>query len=572
MLCLLALPIAAPRAATIHVPTDHGSVLTALFFATAGDTVLVAPGTYAEGTLSPADGVVLRGGGAGPEDVVVDGQGATQLMSLWGQGESTRVENLTLRGGAGDYGGGIVAVGSQARFEDCVIEYCQATEGGGLWTRGNASALRFERCVFRDNVAESYGGAVYQEEDGLTRFVDCEFLGNRSEQAGGGLYVHGGTSRLEGCTLAANWAEQNGGAIRVYPARVEVDDCVFESNASGSYGGCLSASSSELICVNSSIAGSRAVSSSAAFDLHGPAGTGWELRDCEFVDNEVSASALIGEVVDLFLYDDGLLLENLSFRDNGSRCISATAQPGDGPLTLQGCLFAGTGGDDGVLGFNLDAILMGCTLVGNSTYGDWPLITELAGHHLEIRETIIADNGPASLVGISPPGTLDVSCTDIHGNDAGDWTGDLAPFAGVAGNLSLAPLFCDAPAGDFTLHAGSPCLPENNDCGVRMGAFGQGCDLTAVGESPAAARRVLEIHPNPCNPRATLRFATATEGPVSLDVYDLAGRRVSLLLRGDLVAGEHVVQWDGAGQPSGFYFAVLRAEGKETAEKLVLLK
>jgi hypothetical protein len=33
---------------------------------------------------------------------------------------------------------------------------------------------------------------------------------------------------------------------------------------------------------------------------------------------------------------------------------------------------------------------------------------------------------------------------------------------------------------DFTLAENSPCLPENNSCGVRIGAFGQGCDPIAL--------------------------------------------------------------------------------------------
>ena len=34
--------------------------------------------------------------------------------------------------------------------------------------------------------------------------------------------------------------------------------------------------------------------------------------------------------------------------------------------------------------------------------------------------------------------------------------------------------------GLFSLAADSPCLPQNNDWGVQMGAFGQGCGPVAI--------------------------------------------------------------------------------------------
>jgi hypothetical protein len=42
-------------------------------------------------------------------------------------------------------------------------------------------------------------------------------------------------------------------------------------------------------------------------------------------------------------------------------------------------------------------------------------------------------------------------------------------------NLNQNPLFCDAAAGDYSLAANSPCLPENNQWGVLVGALGEGC-------------------------------------------------------------------------------------------------
>jgi hypothetical protein len=74
-------------------------------------------------------------------------------------------------------------------------------------------------------------------------------------------------------------------------------------------------------------------------------------------------------------------------------------------------------------------------------------------------------------------------CTNVFGNEFGDWVDCLAGFDGVNGNFSADPFFCDPDNGDFTLSAQSPCLPGNHpdgvDCGL-IGAFGQGCGPVSV--------------------------------------------------------------------------------------------
>jgi hypothetical protein len=72
-----------------------------------------------------------------------------------------------------------------------------------------------------------------------------------------------------------------------------------------------------------------------------------------------------------------------------------------------------------------------------------------------------------------------LSCNDSWGNDS-NWTGIPDP-TGTDGNISSAPLFCDAPGNDFTVAPNSPLLPLNNECGVRIGAFGVGvCGAVSV--------------------------------------------------------------------------------------------
>ena len=87
----------------------------------------------------------------------------------------------------------------------------------------------------------------------------------------------------------------------------------------------------------------------------------------------------------------------------------------------------------------------------------------------------------------------------------------------------------------------------------------------------------LGNHPNPFNPATVIRFDLARAATVSLGVYDVTGRRVADLVRGDLAAGPHTVAWQGrdaAGRvlPSGVYVYRLTADGEVRSGKMLLTK
>jgi len=83
--------------------------------------------------------------------------------------------------------------------------------------------------------------------------------------------------------------------------------------------------------------------------------------------------------------------------------------------------------------------------------------------------------------------------------------------------------------------------------------------------------------PNPFNPKTTIAFNLTAPGDVTLEVYDVAGRRVVTLLDRHMDAGAHVAQWDGKTSDgeraaSGVYFYKLAAGDERTSRKMVLLK
>jgi hypothetical protein len=95
--------------------------------------------------------------------------------------------------------------------------------------------------------------------------------------------------------------------------------------------------------------------------------------------------------------------------------------------------------------------------------------------------------------------------------------------------------------------------------------------VVAAREQPAAFL-LGEAHPNPFNPSTTLSFTMSETGPATLEVFDLAGRRVATLWDGLAERGTHTVTFDAGALPSGLYFYRLSAPQGTQTRKMILGK
>jgi hypothetical protein len=99
---------------------------------------------------------------------------------------------------------------------------------------------------------------------------------------------------------------------------------------------------------------------------------------------------------------------------------------------------------------------------------------------------------------------------------------------------------------------------------------------TGVG-TPTPLASLGQNYPNPFNPSTTIPFSLERSAHVVLEIYDVTGARVAVLVDEVRPAGDHEARWNGrsAGSrpsPSGVYFARLRAGDFVEYRKLVLLK
>ncbi len=259
-------------------------------------------------------------------------------------------------------------------------------------------------------------------------------------------------------------------------------------------------------------------------------------------------------------------------------------------LELEDCLFVGNTAP--VSGAAVNASLLSrthmshCTVVesqgGSAALGVW------ASELMEIHNTIIASGDGAAWIG-DGRNLLNVSCTDIQGNADGDWTGSLAGLVGVAGNFSEDPLFCGAsnPGNPWTLNEGSPCSGlENPECG-QIGAFAVGCsngsgsepveDQDLVSNGLPTRTQLNGNHPNPFNPMTTISLDIRRPQNVTVEIFDLAGRRVRELYSGELEAGSHDLVWNGHDRQdlpvaAGVYFCRLQSEEVIDIQRMLLVK
>lgn len=84
--------------------------------------------------------------------------------------------------------------------------------------------------------------------------------------------------------------------------------------------------------------------------------------------------------------------------------------------------------------------------------------------------------------------------------------------------------------------------------------------------------RLGKNYPNPFNPQTQIPWELSHSGPVNLSVYDVVGRRVSVLIEADMPAGRHVTPFDASALPSGLYIYRLQTRSQDFSRSMMLVK
>lgn len=259
-------------AMVLRVPAEYATIQAGVDAAAPGDTVLVAPGTYADHEVRPVEGgvarscVFLKGG------VALRSEGGSSVTTIhlpddtiqpqiiygeWLLTDATLVDGFTLSAVPTGYSGVRVIGSGRVTFRDCEFRDLEGfvTNAGLNVNNGDVDVLgcRFIRCrtvlpagagIYHDDgrlvVRDSYfeaceGRAILALEDDTGSDVVIEgstFLNCRGGSGGAvaiGAHV---SAAVRSCTFIGN-VGNSGGAISLQDVYVaEVHDCLFVANQS----------------------------------------------------------------------------------------------------------------------------------------------------------------------------------------------------------------------------------------------------------------------------------------------------------------------------------------------------
>ncbi len=96
----------------------------------------------------------------------------------------------------------------------------------------------------------------------------------------------------------------------------------------------------------------------------------------------------------------------------------------------------------------------------------------------------------------------------------------------------------------------------------------------SIDDIPAlpAGFALSQNYPNPFNAQTSISFTLPYRCSVNLSIYDILGRKQTILIDGVQEAGQHQVIWDASNFASGVYYARLQTEQVSQNVKMVVLK
>ena len=510
-------------ATTLIVPSDKfGSISSAVDSASQGDTILVMPGIYEENINFSGKAILITsnfsisGNDNDIENTIIDGSANNVVVSFLNGEDSTSVLNgFTIRNGNNGGGGGISCENmSSPKLTNLIITDNIAANGGGLFCFNQSNPI-LKNVIISENGAISGGGIMLDRKCSI-RMENVSIFGNVANQDGGGIYL------------------KDSSDIVIKQGKI------YDNGSYASGGGIFATMHSTI-----------------------------NLSNIEILNNETSGNGgglnIIGCDLDIFR---GLIAGNLAYDGAALACsnnshvyllnTTVTANqviPGDGPIEIGGLLM-----DDSNLDFANSILWSNSGLEMNM---------------LNSRVTTAYSNieGDSSLI-------------DKDANSQLFW---------LEQNISDSPLFIDTDFNDFRLTENSPCI----DAGIQDKnlIYNNGQDslnipiLSFIGEHPDMGvfeygdptsistlkfntmnYQLQQNYPNPFNPQTTIGFTIPERQFVRLEIFNVLGQPVEVLINGSRDSGYHEVIFDGTHLASGIYYFRITAGQYNAVKKMLLVR
>ncbi len=84
--------------------------------------------------------------------------------------------------------------------------------------------------------------------------------------------------------------------------------------------------------------------------------------------------------------------------------------------------------------------------------------------------------------------------------------------------------------------------------------------------------KLMQNYPNPFNPQTKIDYQLSTESSVSIKIYDILGKEISILVNEYKSPGYYTVFFDGSNLPGGVYYYLITAGGFSDSKRMIILK
>jgi hypothetical protein len=168
-----------------------------------------------------------------------------------------------------------------------------------------------------------------------------------------------------------------------------------------------------------------------------------------------------------------------------------------------------------------------------------------ASHALNISTDNVTDYHPT--FNIPPHSVIQILKDNTFNENACDCDGNIEDCSGECGGAT-----------------------EVDECG-ECGGDGTSCLSLYSGLIPDEFS-IHNIYPNPFNPRVNITYALPGNIHVKLDIFDISGRQVQLLVNEYKTAGYHSAAWYTDNKGSGLYICRMSFGNQTITQKMLLMK
>lgn len=83
---------------------------------------------------------------------------------------------------------------------------------------------------------------------------------------------------------------------------------------------------------------------------------------------------------------------------------------------------------------------------------------------------------------------------------------------------------------------------------------------------------LLQNYPNPFNPSTNIKYSVAKQTKVRIEVYNILGQRVAVLVNENKSPGYYTVKFDGRDMATGFYVYRMQTNEFNSIKKMLIVK